>query len=455
MGDKQCDDPRLSDDGDTGHGNINSSSTSLGLPTVLEGANLLQGMELLRHHLGSGAEWCMDSQPSHVLIPVREPSAVHTPADSSIFNAPFGAQALGVQGRKVDFVGHVQWVTLFSGGESQEEQRPLRGPSERRSRVRRLGNSSECCDSGGCIGECDLSQGDEAGDCDVVERAGRMSPETRRCDGMPADAYVGSDCVSIPASHSGLSGDGSASKRCQPGASINLHQALPLPNTGGHAELKTLVDRIALPWLDFWTWDADMIEMPNVLRQHLAASPPLEGMPLAFCVFADGSALPVGAGWGLNLNVWNGESWTCVGWAGGLPLGAGPDTNAKAECSALLAAITWAFSVPLHIPVEVVVDSTFARDCACGNVAGAADLDSKAPAVIVRQLMQLHERIGRQLLINWTPSHVGTFGNEFADAVAKTCARRKWCASAVPRAATDLWDHPLLPWAWLLRQRLA
>ena len=161
-------------------------------------------------------------------------------------------------------------------------------------------------------------------------------------------------------------------------------------------------------------------------------------------------------GWGAVLFGLFGPSWdpywAFVGFAGGNVLVDGaPGTNNQAEGTALLHVLTWALSIPSFVPITIVSDSALCVRCINGEAKPPCGKARTSVHHLGRFLKQIHEAAGTGLQMCWTRGHCGTAGNECADRVADAFAGRALGAcSPVPAAASDLWQHQLLPWAWML-----
>ena len=279
-------------------------------------------------------------------------------------------------------------------------------------------------------------------DVDVQSKVEHVDSCVERCATQPRIGEMEPGDLDSSASVSRMSTD---SLQCGPVA-VHLQNFLKFPPTESVDELQLLLELAKGPWWDFWQRGVEPLSLSREMWEYLQNSPLPIGVPLSFCIFVDGSAEKSNAGWGLVLFAWNGFSWAYLGWAGdGLQNSGG--TNNDAECQGLLIALAWCMSLPAQVHVDIVVDSTFARDCAMGHI-GVQTCDRESPAVKVRLVKQWLERWHRSVLIHWTPSHKGTFGNEFADRVAAFCSRRGHTGASVPSCVGQLLSHPLLAWAW-------
>ena len=241
-----------------------------------------------------------------------------------------------------------------------------------------------------------------------------------------------------------------------PSVSVNLSQLCPAAAAGSEDTLRALVRNIQIPWLGFWSRNLSLPGMASAVKDFLSSSPPPAGTPLGFCVFTDGAAGHPGTGWGAILfglfGTFDAPFWAFLGLAGGhVRINGSTGTNNQAEGCALLHALTWAFSIAPCVPVTIISDSQL--------VVRGVNGDGKPPSgkhrsqlhQVCKYLKQMHEARHSALEVQWTRSHTGLAGNECADDIAGCFAAMGGrCDTPVPHAATSLWEHPLLPWAWML-----
>ena len=181
-------------------------------------------------------------------------------------------------------------------------------------------------------------------------------------------------------------------------------------------------------------------------------------LPLGSCVhlYTDGSRSTSAVGWAVVVLVQLPEQrWLFQGVLAACSndgiFGESQHTSGEAEAAGICAALSWALSLPLHVPFRVHIDCDWARCQAAGSWTQGSKPTQGSPFFISRQLVLLHQSLERDFALLPVRSHLGHPWNDLADAAARVvCCAGSQTVSPLAAAWTKVLRSEVAPWLWLL-----
>ena len=205
------------------------------------------------------------------------------------------------------------------------------------------------------------------------------------------------------------------------------------------------------------------LEVPRATRAALASTlppwPSLSDLPQGSSAwfYSDGSTAPAGGGWAVAICFHvPGYGWTFQGLLAASSRASYfrevAHDSCEAEAAALCAALSWAVSLPKHVPLHFCFDCMGAAKAANGEWAIPVDsCGSQRPAhCIARCLHLLLTSLDRAVSYLHIRSHQGEAWNELVDCAAKAAASSGSTLCLGWEPWLQLLASDLLPWLWFL-----
>ena len=268
-----------------------------------------------------------------------------------------------------------------------------------------------------------------------------------------------------------LSASATVTQRCQgPRIPLDLHPFLHAPPSGERASTVAALARAAqllsiVSGGVFFMTPCPFIWGMQLSEATLAALKRLQGpalhftaLPAGSCVhlYTDGSQTDSKAGWAVVVLVQLPEHrWLFQGvLAASSRLGIFGEllhTSGEAEAAGICAALSWALSLPSHVPFRVHTDCDWARCSASGSWSQGSKLRKGSTFSIARQLTLLHQALERDFALLPVRSHLGHPWNDLADAAAKMVSiSEPPSLSPLTEAWKTVLQSDVAPWLWLL-----